>query len=757
MVVEWVVAPALLFALFGGLGLGVARLAGPRLPGALVPAFGLAAAAIVGGILADVAHALIVPGLAVLAAAGAVAGHGRLRGVDGAAAGAALGALALYAAPIVLAGEATFAGYIKLDDTATWLAITDRIMDAGPNTDGLAPSTYEAVLSANFGNGYPVGGFAPLGFASRALGTDPAWLFQPYMAVVGAVLALALWELARVAVPRRAARAVVAVGASCSALLVGYYLWGGVKELLTAALFTALTAAAARAPRDDLRALIGPAVAAAGLVAVGGAGALAWALPGMAILVARAIRGGGEARRRASLALLASAGAGAAAIVAALLLTGASLSPFRGSFTNQDDLGNLAEPLEPAQLAGIWPAFDFRFDPDSDWLAYGLIALAVGAAAFGLVRALKRGDAGLATLVIGAVSVCAAVALLASPWLDAKALAIASPAVLLAALAGATQLPAPPALRATCTVALLAGVAWSLITQWGGASLAPRDQLAELEAIGERLDGRGPALMTEYQPYGARHFLRDADPEGASELRRRLVPLRDGTTADKGEWVDTDHLSLAALAPYRALVLRRSPEQSRPPGDFARTWTGEHYEVWERDPARRRPVRHLALGEASSPVGTPRCPQVMRLARAAGPGGTLAAAVAPEATAVFESEGGHWTSSGRELEIWLGGSVRGSATLTVDGEAVASRRHMLNNDGGYTSFGLLDPNPGRHEVRSELGGADLHPGSAPHGSQPGRIVLRRPPAPDALRTVPAADARALCRGQWDWIEALRAG
>jgi hypothetical protein len=752
VLVEWVAASALLFAVCGGLGLGVARLAG-RLPGALVPACGLAAAAIVGGILADVAHALIVPVLAALAAAGAVAGHRRLRGVDLAAAAAALGALALYTAPFVLAGEATFAGYIKLDDTATWLAITDRIMDAGPNTDGLAPSTYEAVLAANFGNGYPVGGFAPLGFASRALGTDPAWLFQPYMAVMGAILALALWELARFAVPARAVRSVVAVGASCSALLVGYYLWGGIKELLTAALFAALTAAAVRVPRDDVRALTGPAVAAAGLVAVGGAGALAWALPGVAILVARGVRSGGEARGPASLALLAIAGAGA--LVAALLLTGASLSPFRGSFTNQDDLGNLAEPLEPAQLAGIWPALDFRFDPDSDWLAYGLIALAVGAAAFGLVRALKRGDAGLATLVIGAAAVCAAVAVLASPWLDAKALAIASPAVLLAALTGATQLPPPAASRVACTAALLAGVAWSLVTQWGGASLAPRDQLAELEVIGERLEGGGPTLITEYQPYGARHFLRDADPEGASELRRRLVPLRDGTTADKGEWVDTDDLSLAALAPYRAVVLRRSPEQSRPPGDFARTWTGEHYEVWERDPMRRRPVRHLALGEARSPVGTPRCPQVMRLARAVGPDGTLTAAVAPEATAVFDPGGGHWTSSGRDLEVWLGGSVRGSATLTLDGEVVARRRHMLNNDGGYTSFGLLDPDPGRHELRIELGGADLHPGSAPHGSQPGRIVLRRPPSPDALRAVPAPDARALCRGQWDWIEALR--
>ena len=40
--------------------------------------------------------------------------------------------------------------------------------------------------------------------------------------------------------------------------------------------------------------------------------------------------------------------------------------------------------------------------------------------------------------------------------------------------------------------------------------------------------------MTEYEPYGARHFLRAADAEGNSELRRHEIPLRDGTEVAKG-------------------------------------------------------------------------------------------------------------------------------------------------------------------------------------------------------------------------------
>ena len=71
--------------------------------------------------------------------------------------------------------------------------------------------------------------------------------------------------------------------------------------------------------------------------------------------------------------------------------------------------------------------------------------------------------------------------------------------------------------------------------------------------------------MTEYEPYGARHFLRDADTEGASELRRRQVPLLEAGTLPQGR--DRGHRPLPArgLLVYRTLVLRRSPAQSRPP------------------------------------------------------------------------------------------------------------------------------------------------------------------------------------------------
>ena len=107
------------------------------------------------------------------------------RGVDRSrrwAVAAAIGVFAVFAAPVVLSGEATFTGYIKLDDTATWLAITDRIMEHGRDLGGLPRSSYEATLAFNLARRLPDRGLLPLGVGHALIGQDSAWLFQPYMA-----------------------------------------------------------------------------------------------------------------------------------------------------------------------------------------------------------------------------------------------------------------------------------------------------------------------------------------------------------------------------------------------------------------------------------------------------------------------------------------------------------------------------------------------------------------------------------------------
>ena len=74
---------------------------------------------------------------------------------------------------------------------------------------------------------------------------------------------------------------------------------------------------------------------------------------------------------------------------------------------------------------------------------------------------------------------------------------------------------------------LALGVLWTNALQYHDASLAPRDRMEELADLGERLDGQGPTLYSEFEEFG-KHFLRKAAPEGSSEGWQRRYDLTTG-------------------------------------------------------------------------------------------------------------------------------------------------------------------------------------------------------------------------------------
>ena len=204
--VPWLVFPLALGALSLGCGALVARLAGLRAGPELLLPLGYATIVVAAGFVTWVPGTarLALPVVVGLAAAG-LAASWRLERVsrsDVAALVAAGCVFLAYGLPVLASGEASFTGYISLDDTATWLALTDRTLEEGRSVDGLAPSSYEATLATNLGGGYPVGAFLPLGIGAELVGEDVAWVFQPYIAFVAALLALALYALARPLVRR---------------------------------------------------------------------------------------------------------------------------------------------------------------------------------------------------------------------------------------------------------------------------------------------------------------------------------------------------------------------------------------------------------------------------------------------------------------------------------------------------------------------------------------------------------------------------
>ncbi len=777
----WVAFPALLAVLCLGCGLLVERLLGAGIPRALLPATGLALIVVAGSFLAlaDATAELIVPVTVALALAGLVAGRRSLRLSSSWAAATALAVFAVYAAPIVLSGEATFAGYIRLDDTATWMALSDRVLEHGRDLDGLAPSTYEATLAFNLGDGYPIGVFLPLGVGAALTGVDVAWLIAPYMALLAALLALALWTLARPLVVSAPIRAAIAFAGAQPALLYGYYLWGGIKEVAAAALIATGAALLARALAGGLaiRPLLAAALPAAALAGVLSAAGLVWLAPAAALVAALGLRSLGP---RAVAIRLAGLLAATAALALPVAIAGGLLPPTSAPLTDAGASGNLIGPLAPAQAAGIWPAGDFRLDPVAALPTELLIAAALLAAAGGLAAAVRRRAWGVVGFVGGGLAAALAIWLAGSPWVDAKALATVSPAIPFAAGIGLALLAARGAALAAsfAAVALLAGLGWSNALAYRDVNLAPRAQLGELETIGERIAGEGPALLTEYQPYGARHFLRDADPEAVSELRRRRVALAAGGIVPKGESADTDRLEPAALAPYRTLVVRRSPAQSRPPAAYGLDWSGEYYEVWQRRASTPGARARIGLGRGPQPVAVPACGRVRALAAGAPAGARLVAAARPRTLVAGLAAARYpdaWSTAAHrstpvpagegkivvevevprsgQYELWLAGSVRPRVEVEVDGEPLAELRHRLNNDGQYVALGAAPLARGRHTISIGFAGADLSPGSGGAAAAVGPLVLARDAPADArLVAVPLDAAERLCGRAWDWIE-----
>ena len=636
LLVAWAVFPVVLGALCLGCGLLLERVSALDLPAPLLlPAgFTLLSVTMLFATLGDRTSELATPAVVVLA----VIGYGLSfplpwRQVDGWLVATVAGVFAVFAAPAVLTGRATFLGYIKLDDTATYLAMLDRSLQHGYDVAGLPPSTYEATLSTSLALGYPLGSFLPLGAGQALVRTDPAWLWQPYLTFLAVLLGLVLYQLVAGVVRLRGLRALIAVLGTQAALIYGYALWGGIKELSIAMIvgLIAVLVPIAAAKDARVRRIIPLAVASACLVGVLSVGGAVWLAPLLAGAVVLTVRGAGAGTTlRVAVAFV------VAACVLAIpsFVAAAEWLSHTGDFTGESGYGNLTRRLNPLQIFGIWPSGDFRTPPTSLDVTYVLVAVAGFATALALVVAWRRqaweiplgvGTAGFASVVYVTQ---------ASPWIGGKALASSSPIILAAALAAAAALF--EGRRRTEGAALgcviIAGVLWSNGLQYGEVFVAPQARLAELASIGHDYSGQGPTLLTEFESYGARHFLRTMDAEAASELRRREVSLRAGGVADTGVSPDVDEIQLDDLLEYRTLVLRRSGVGSRPPSVYALRSSGDNYQVWQRSASANQILEHVPAGSRLQPAAEVPCAEILRLGRlAAANDGVLATVLRPPA------------------------------------------------------------------------------------------------------------------------------
>jgi hypothetical protein len=413
---------------------------------------------------------------------------------------------------------------------------------------------------------------------------------------------------------------------------------------------------------------------------------------------------------------------------------------------------------------------------------YLLLVALFAAALAGFVVALLRRSTGVLLFTSGALAGGLLVAIRGSPWVEAKGLAIASPAPLLLAMLGASVIwrEGRRWLAVLIGAAIAAGVLWSNSLAYHDVNLAPHERFAELEQIGKQIAGEGPTLMTDYEPYGVRHFLRKADPEGASEFRHRPIALRRGGTLEKLQTADIDEFQLSAILVYRTLVLRRSPTASRPPSVYRLVARGRYYDVWQRSRAREgRIAEHLSLGNSVDPTATPECRDVSRLGSLAGPHGVLATVERPapvvrplDRASVPRSWGEYGGGKVAPLDagtidvtmtvpkpgrygVWVGGAFRREVEVLIDGRETADERHRLSHAGQFEPMGEAQLEAGPHRLTLRYGPADLHPGSDGEPFPLGPLALARATAEEPVEYVRPRDARSLCGKRLDWVEAVR--
>jgi hypothetical protein len=708
------VYPLALALLCVGAGLLVDRASGAFLPAALLPSVG--AAALIGVsqlstcfsvlaratpylLLAAAVAGFALGGARIRMLLGALARHGA-RERDGARAGrrCALAlaplAYALAIAPVLLGGRASFSSFMALSDSAVHMIGADYLLRHGQQYAHLdLRNSYGRFIENYYGTGYPSGADTLYGGSSLLLGLPLIWTFQPFVASMLALASGPAWELARRVGVRGASAALAALAVTVPALVYGYELVGSVKEIVSLAMLLTLGALVVGhrrwLARGARRAIPFALVLAAGVSALG-VGFGAWGLAAVLVLLLALIGGlrAGWIEPRAALATVAT---GALALLVAAWPTWRHVSAslhVAQAIASTSNAGNLQTPLRWTQAFGVWLRGSYKEPPVGVWsdVTHALVAVAIAACALGGAQLLRTRRFALAGWVAATLVVWIALADSATTWVDAKALVLSSPVVVLLAWGGVAALrgrprdapaggrarrPARGALASRLAAALLAlaligGVVGSDAAQYHDSSLAPTARYEELASINRRfapLAHGGPALFTDFDEYSM-YVLRDLDVGGPDFVYP--PPALASLAGGYGRPVALQRASPQQLASYPLIVTRRDPSAPQPPPSYALAWEGTYYEVWSRAGAgrpalargrrlqRRARLVRVPLVGAGHPVGWGRERGGWAMRRA----GTLTVRFAlPRA--------GSWT-------LWLQGQFMPRVTVALDGARVAS-------------------------------------------------------------------------------------
>lgn len=698
--------------------------------------------------------------------------------------------------PVLTYRKISWPGWVQLDDTATFLAITDWIMSKGRSLPEKLISTNDRVIQVVLGGSfygtydantnstafdYPVGSLIPLGVTGRLLNIDLAWIYFPYLAFCLALTALLFYSFTNTVFNRKWVASLVAITSASASTYYAYALWGGIKELslvpvltLSILLLSKLKESGIR-NRDGRNTSLLYLLSAGAIYALAGKSGFGFILGELALFtlfyfVTKRFQ---FSVRKSLIALV--------AVLILLYLTKDLISNFFNKYLIPEipDSGNLARPVNMLQVLGIWPSGDFR--GDIYWQPYSYLALAIVIALLllGLWSSFKTER--LLTL-IGVVLTFAIViysSIFSGIWLTGKAIAVASPFFLLTAFIGVAQLRKTKRLRFVATLSLtllVLGVGTSNYLGYRHTWLAPSEKVQELAQIGKRFKDQGPALMTDYSVIGARYLLRNLQAESASELRVNLIPMRDGSELQKGFAADIDLFENSEISKYPLLVLKHTAAASRPLFNYDLAFEGKYYDVWKINEKAPKNIESIGFGTNYVPAGAPSCKFLKNQVKDVS--GKVYSAIRTPVSLVDLSEGQLPTNWRKEenafgavtpgsggtitsilevyesgdFQLFLSGSFGGKLTLTIDSKEVFRGKTFFEGNRFLSNYLTTTKlSAGKHLLQVTYSKPLLSPGAGVIETLGPIYLTTETAAKSKVVSLPAESINELCGKNLDWL------
>jgi len=810
----WLLFPLLLLGVCVGLGLLVRRLSAGAVSGVLLLPVGFALAVALCTLgtsvtwLAPSAGTLVVavavfglllelPGLRTAGWRGL-----RLSGAFIYPATAAFVGFAVIAAPVVLTGTPTWTGFGRIVDTAFQMAFSQHLAEAGRSVP-VGNSSFNETIEGLTGNGYPGGAQATLGALAGVIRTDVVWCYQAYLAWAAAMGALALYALLRRAITSALICCIGAAVAIQPNVLYAYALEGGIKELTTTTLLLLCAAVLVEWLAGEVRSVrsllpLAPALAA--VLAAFSYGALPWV--GLMLLGAFVLSLLARGRRLQTLTSW-SIAAGATAIlaiptvIAGVKLFGTAKAAVQGVV--EVGLGNLNAPIPEISAVGVWISNDYRFPQYAHASAsHALDILIIALGVVGILAALWRRRWMIAVFGVAAPIALTYVVAHAGPWVQLKAFTITATMLLAMAFIGAGWLATARLHRLTLPVRAagwLAVLAVSGAVLYGNAltyhdmSLASAARYRQLEQIGKRFAGTGPAFYPAFDEY-AEYFLRrehayDLVRPPGLRVRPGAVSLAPGQFAYS---YDINELEPDFVERFPLLVISRSPVASRPPANYVLVDRTAEFEVWRRIRPASEVIGHFPLSGLPTERTKAYCKVLLSNVKKAGASSLIAYVpsgprvslipnltthpsywrpLSPEALRSYGAgviSGSISVPGAGTYEVSMPGSVGRPLSLYVDGRRVGGIAYQERYPGQYLRLATVSLSAGTHRIRLSRSNGSLAPGSGDGPATDTGVVgtltfeLERPQN-GRLVVAPSSQAARICAAHvgYEWIEILRPG